>query len=169
MTARRPPSLRDPQNYGLRLANGLRSMARGSDGGRILNASPVRDVTSVEAGVDDDATSTASTTWTPELIVAGYARVATNIAPPGLRVPFDCVLDSIYLRVGTAPTGAALIIVVKVAGVTASTLTVAASGTSTSSSGLFFDMLEGDIVTFDVTQIGSTVAGADVAVQLIAS
>ena len=42
MTARRPPSLRDPNNYGQRLANGLRAMSKGSDGGRVLNASPIR-------------------------------------------------------------------------------------------------------------------------------
>ena len=41
MTARRPPSLRDPENYGQRLANGLRAMSKGSDGGRVLNASPI--------------------------------------------------------------------------------------------------------------------------------
>lgn len=41
MTARRPPTLRDPQNYGQRLSNGLRAMAKGSDAGRVLSASPV--------------------------------------------------------------------------------------------------------------------------------
>lgn len=41
MTARRPPSLRDPENYGQRLAHGLRAMSKGSDGGRVLNASPI--------------------------------------------------------------------------------------------------------------------------------
>lgn len=107
--------------------------------------------------------------WTPELILAGYARVAANVAPPGLRVPVACTLTDVFLRAGTAPTGASLILLVKVNGSTAATLTLAASSTSTSSTGLSVALAAGDIVTFDYTQVGSTVAGADVAVQLVAA
>lgn len=49
MTARRPPSLRDPENYGQRLANGLRAMSKGTDGGRVLNAAPVTALADAEA------------------------------------------------------------------------------------------------------------------------
>lgn len=107
--------------------------------------------------------------WAPELILTGYARVTTNAAPPGLRVPFDCTLSAAYLRVGTAPTGASLTLLVRRSGSTLATLTITAGGTSTSSTGLSVALAAGDIVTFDVTSIGSTVAGADLAVALVAA
>lgn len=110
-----------------------------------------------------------SSGWTPELIITGYARVATNVAPPGLRVPQACTLSAVYLRLGTAPTGASLIFVVKKGATTLATLTVTAGSTSTSATGLSAALALGDIVTFNVTQIGSTVAGADLAAQLIAA
>ena len=98
--------------------------------------------------------------WEPELIITGFARVANNVAPPGLRVPRACTLRTAILRVGTAPTGADLIMLVRRAGVTLATLTVPAATVA---------LAAGDVITFDTTQIGSAVAGADLAPALVAA
>lgn len=107
--------------------------------------------------------------WEPELIITGFARVANNVAPPGLRVPRACTLRTAILRVGTAPTGADLIMLVRRAGVTLATLTVAAGTTSVTVTGLAVALAAGDVITFDTTQIGSAVAGADLAPALVAA
>lgn len=100
------------------------------------------------------------------LVKQGTAAVATNTMPPGLRVPIDCTLANAYIWVGTAPTGSALTVLVRRAGSTIATLTVAAGSTTGSATGLSVALTKGDLITFDVSAVGSTVAGADVAVEL---
>lgn len=142
----------------------MAAMSNGSNAGRLISAA--------RRTAGGPSTPSAAPTgvggWTPELLIAGYARVGTNIAPPGLRVATACTLQSAYLRAGTAPTGSSLILLVERSGSTLATLTLAAGSSSTSATGLSVALAAGDIVTFDVTQIGSTVAGADLAVQLVA-
>lgn len=69
--------------------------------------------------------------------------------------------------VGTAPTGAGIVCAVKVNGSTAFTITIPAGATT---SGLVnpptFPVAIGSKVTVDITQVGSTVPGADLSVTL---
>lgn len=162
--SRRPPSARDPRlAISTRMLPAMNRLTRGASSSRSASPlpSPLRNTGLASPGGHGG--------WTPEVIVSGYARVAADISPPGLRVPFNCRISAIYLRAGIAPTGADLVWDVNVNGTPVETLTITATGTATSSTGLLIDLVEGDIVTFDITQIGSTVAGADLAVQLIAA
>lgn len=101
------------------------------------------------------------------IIKTGDAVVASNVLPPGLRVGFATSVTAIYARVGTAPTGSALTVVVQRNGSTLSTVNVAPSALSGSVTGLSLPLAAGDILTFNITAIGSTVAGADVAVDIV--
>jgi predicted RNA-binding protein with TRAM domain len=69
--------------------------------------------------------------------------------------------------VGTAPTGAGIVCIVKVNGSTSFTITIPAGATT---SGLVVpvpdDVVDGAKVTVDITQIGSSVAGADLSITL---
>lgn len=100
------------------------------------------------------------------IVKGGSAAVATNVMPPGIRVPVDCTLANAYIWVGTAPTGSALTVLVRRSGSTIATLTVAAAATTGSATGLTVALSKGDLLTFDISAIGSTVAGADIGVGL---
>lgn len=102
-----------------------------------------------------------------EVIISGTAATGVNVIPPGFRVPKAFTLTALYLRVGTAPTGASLTVNIVRSGVTIATASILSGATSGSSTGLSVELAAGDIVTVDITSIGSTVAGADLAVQLV--
>jgi hypothetical protein len=74
------------------------------------------------------------------------------------------------ISVGVAPTGADLIGVFKLNGVALCTVTVTA-GTNTGVATVFTPttIADGDYITFDVTQVGSTVAGSDLTAQITAT
>lgn len=92
---------------------------------------------------------------------------------------FPCQVVGAVAAVGTAPTGAALIFDLKKNGTTIYTTTAnrptVAAGNSTTGSGVpalpdVVDLALGDVLTLDVIQIGSTVAGSDarVVVEFVA-
>lgn len=75
-------------------------------------------------------------------------------------------LASVRVSVGTAPTGASLIVVLYKNGSTFVTVTVAAaSNTAVQASSATF--AAGDYFTVSITQVGSTVAGADLTLQIV--
>lgn len=84
-----------------------------------------------------------------------------------------CVFNSIRASVGTAPTGASIICDVKKNGTsifnvtTANRPTIAASG-FTALSGVpdTTSFAAGDYITVDILQVGSTIAGADLTVNV---
>lgn len=100
------------------------------------------------------------------IVKAGTAAVASNLMPPGFRVPAATTLRAVFVNVGTAPTGHALTVLVKRSGTTLATVNVAASATSGSSSGLSTALAKGDLLTVDISAVGSTVAGSDVLVTI---
>lgn len=73
------------------------------------------------------------------------------------------------LTVGTAPTGSDLIGVFKKNGTTVATVTITA-GTNTGTSTTFSPttIADGEYLTLDLTQVGSTVAGSDLTGQILA-
>lgn len=106
--------------------------------------------------------------WT----VGGTVAVAAN-ASHLLRctVPDGVVPESCTLDVKTAPTGQSLICDVKSGGVslfsTAARPTIVSSATTGSTATFSTALILADsLVTFDVAQVGSTVAGADLTVSL---
>lgn len=104
--------------------------------------------------------------------VVGTLTTGTSVAPL-LVATATQTISKVYVNVKTAPTGADLIIDINKNGTSiwnttqanrAKVLAGATSGTQTS-----FDttsLAEGDILTLDIDQIGSTVAGADVTVVI---
>ena len=79
--------------------------------------------------------------------------------------PYDsAVLETVNAYVATAPVGSTLNIRVNKNGSSAATLAISAGATSaTSSPNLSFS--QGDYVTVDITQIGSSTAGADLRIN----
>lgn len=82
-------------------------------------------------------------------------------------------IRSVRATVGTAPTGASIIVDVNVGGTTIYTTqssrpTIAASGTTSGKAigHSVYEVAPGGYVTVDIDQVGSTVAGADLVVQL---
>lgn len=99
------------------------------------------------------------------IIVKGNLTVATNVQPPGLLVTTATTILLLAARVGTAPTGAAVLVTFKADGVSLGTVTIAAGATS-GQTVVNKALTEGQILTWDVTQIGSTIAGADLWVRM---
>jgi hypothetical protein len=102
---------------------------------------------------------------------AGVLTVATGSAP--FRWPFPGVIIGISVAVGTAPTGASLVIDVNKNGTTVFTTqgnrpTIVAGATATASEAIpdVTTIAMGDVYKIDVDQIGSTVAGSDLQVNI---
>jgi hypothetical protein len=106
--------------------------------------------------------------------VASWAAVGTlavRTGPSRWVVPVNAVIVSAYAAVGTAPTGAAIVIDVNLNGTTIFTTqanrpTIAAG---TNYSGLVTNMnvtavTAGQYLTVDIDSVGSTVAGGDLSV-----
>lgn len=101
------------------------------------------------------------------LLRAGTASVADNVLPPGVRIGYALTLTDFYLRAGTAPTGSALTVEVNLNGVLVATVTIAAGATSGSLLGQAIAVAAGDVLTFDITAVGSTTPGADLALSIV--
>jgi len=90
-------------------------------------------------------------------------------------IPFTLEITRVYASVATAPTGSALTVDVEDEGTSifASVLSIAASSYNAEKTGAVFSgsassytMTKGDLLTIDIDQIGSTVAGAGLVVTL---
>ncbi len=122
-------------------------------------------VTSLQAALDAK---------TPPMVAYMAGTVATTVGALRLRLPRACVLDSVTLAVGTAPTGRSLVVDVNVNGTTIfataankPTITAGAFGSTTASTNASTTSFSaGDYLTVDVDQVGSTVAGADLVVSV---
>lgn len=102
-----------------------------------------------------------------QFLIPGAATVAANIVPPGVRVAQDMTVGTMVVRAGTAPTGAPLTHVLRRNGATWQTLSLPAGSAANTVTGLATPLTAGDIITVDRTSIGSTVAGSDVAIDVI--
>lgn len=102
--------------------------------------------------------------------VGGDLEVETN-ASARIDVPFSGTIIEATAQIKTAPTGASVIIDINKNGTTlwaSGKLTITA--TSTSGSKTTFDAVsvnEDDYFTLDIDQIGSTLPGSDLTVQLM--
>ena len=103
------------------------------------------------------------------IIKSGAASVANNILPPGVRVGYATTCSGIYLRTAT---GSSLTVRINKNGVSWNTLSVSAGGATGSLAGVSVanpSLAAGDILTFDITAVGSTTAGSDIAVDIVGS
>jgi hypothetical protein len=75
-------------------------------------------------------------------------------------------IKEVRAAVNTAPTGAAINLSVKKNGTQFTTLSIAASANAGSSTGLSTAVVAGDYLSVDITQVGSTVAGANLTVMV---
>lgn len=108
--------------------------------------------------------------------ITGTLTTGTDKAPT-LEIPADCYLLGVRLVVKTAPTGATIIVDVNLNGTTVFTTqgnrpVIAISATSgstyTLNNGTDIEELDlGDKLTIDIDQVGSTVAGADLTVEVL--
>lgn len=116
-----------------------------------------------------------------ELVHPSYLRVfsfgisgAVSVAAGTLRilVPAACVVTNVTATVGTAPTGADLIVDINLNGTTLFTTqadrpTIAATTQDDLTSvPAVVSLAQNDVLTMDVDQVGSTVAGSDLLVQV---
>jgi hypothetical protein len=105
--------------------------------------------------------------------VTGTLTTGTDKAPT-LVAPCALTITKAKLVVKTAPTGAAIIVDVNKNGTTIFTTQAnrpqIAIGATTGDSGTpdVTSLAEGDKVTIDIDQIGSTIAGADLTVEVVA-
>jgi hypothetical protein len=101
-------------------------------------------------------------------LVVGTDKAPTLVAPCGLTI------TKVKLVVKTAPTGAAIVVDVNKNGTTIFTTQAnrpqIAIGATTGDSGTpdVTSLAEGDKLTIDIDQVGSTVAGADLTVEVVA-
>ena len=86
-------------------------------------------------------------------------------------MPMDLTLNSISLRSKTGPTGAALIVDINQNGTTIfSTRPQINAGETTGGEGAVFNSTAiaiGDILTFDIDQVGSTISGSDLNIGVV--
>lgn len=106
----------------------------------------------------------------PASIVLSVTGTVSTSSKAAVRMPHAGTIRSVTTAVTTAPTGAALICDVNVAGTTVFTTqsnrpSIAINGTSDNSgdvqAGTF---AAGDVISVDVDQVGSSVAGANLSV-----
>jgi hypothetical protein len=104
-------------------------------------------------------------------LVSGAVAVANHVLKPGIRVPTDCTLREMILRIDSTPTGSGVTVQCErfnngVSQGVIATATIAASAQVGSVSGLSAGCAKGDILHFNVTAIGSTLPGSDLSASL---
>ena len=106
----------------------------------------------------------------PASIVLSVTGTLATSSKAAVRMPFAGTIRSVTAAVTTAPTGATLIADVNVAGTTIFTTqanrpTIAISGFSDNSAAIEAGTFAaGDVISVDVDQVGSSVAGANLSV-----
>ena len=120
----------------------------------------------------DGSHSNAKVTTTLSFAIVGTLTVGIDKAPT-ILAPCTLTIVKVKLVVKTAPTGAAIIIDVNKNGTTIFTTQAnrpqIAAGATQGDSGTpdVTALAEGDKLTIDIDQIGSTIAGADLTVEVV--
>jgi hypothetical protein len=124
--------------------------------------------------INDAGTEYELAEYTPTFVfpVAGTLFTGTSLPSQGVA-PKALTITKAYASVKTAPTGASLIVDINKNGTSiwnstpANRLTITATNTSgTQTSFDTTSLAESDVLTVDIDQVGSTVAGADLVVLL---
>ena len=108
--------------------------------------------------------------WVSEyILVSGNAIVGVNILPPGTRIAQNTTISEMHVLCGTAPVGLDMLIGVNINAARVQELTLVQNTTSLNLTGLAVVCAAGDILTFDMIQVGSMTPGSDIYLQLIGS
>ncbi len=103
--------------------------------------------------------------------IQGTLSVGTNLVPP-IIFPYGCTIKKVSARVGTVPTGTSLDIDLNKNGttsITGSSLDIEPSDSAANTTTFVStaaDLDADEYLTFDINQVGSTVAGADLSVSV---
>lgn len=122
------------------------------------------------SGTETGPLGTGTVVKTLIFYVAGTLSVASS--PMRIHAPEAMTVTNITAAVGTAPTGASLIVDVNLGGTTIFTTqgnrpTITSGNTEDlSSTPDVTSIAQNDVLTVDIDQVGSTVAGADLVVQV---
>lgn len=133
---------------------------------------PSTTILSADQNDDNIAVENAINGLRPTLYVfnPGGQSVATNISGT-FEIQQSLTIDSVDLRIKTAPTGAALIVDINKNGTTifSTRPQIAAAATSGGGSAVLSvtTLAAGDLITVDIDQVGSSVAGSDLTIALI--
>jgi len=102
----------------------------------------------------------------PSTIVLGIPGTLSTSSIVSVAMPFSGKITGAYVAVTTAPVGSALTADLKVGSDVAAAFSVAAAGTSDEGAltAANCDFLAGDIVSLDVSAVGSSTAGANMTV-----
>ena len=117
------------------------------------------DYIATRLGFTNAASSSLQTENNTTFVQDGALTVSTGTAR--WYSPRAVTITKIRKHVTTAPTGAALNMTLKKNGSSIQTFSIAAGGSTNVTSGLNLSVAEGDYLTVDITQIGSTTAGSD--------
>ncbi len=120
-------------------------------------------------GVSRVGTSAKNVLFTPTVVLAGVLSV--KVWEIEWVAPADFTLVNATGRVATAPAGSALIVDIRVGGVSifssnADRINVLAGSQSDTSATVDHAVVAGDVLTFDVTQVGSSTSGSDMTIVL---
>lgn len=142
-----------------------------------LDGSTKVPIAQVPTGTSSSTVAVGNHTHTATTTLPAFSKQGTLTTTTGtLRLPIEgaYTVTGVRLTVGTAPTGASIIVDIKKNGTTMFTTignrpTIAA-GANSGGPGTAPDvtsLVAGDYVTVDIVQVGSTVAGADLVVSII--
>lgn len=100
----------------------------------------------------------------PATITLGIPGTLSTSSEVKVRMPFDGYITSATVAVTTAPAGSALTADLKVGSNVAAAFSIAADGTSDDGTltAANCDFVAGDILTLDVSAVGSGTAGANI-------
>ncbi len=98
----------------------------------------------------------------PQTITIGIPGTLATTSIATIAMPFKGKIIGAYLAVTTAPVGSALTADVKVGSDVAAAFSIAAAGTSDEATltAANCDFVKGDLVSLDVSAVGSSTAGA---------
>jgi hypothetical protein len=128
--------------------------------------------TSPTAATSVNNTQIASTAYVTTAVAAGSSTsiiktynysgtLATSTGSLRFYSSGSYTLSSADIHMHTAAAGSSVNITINKNGSSAATLTFAAGATSSLSNSLSVSLVQGDYLTIDITQVGSTTAGAD--------
>ena len=106
---------------------------------------------------------------TPVVLTLGIPGTLATTSEVKMAAPFSGRIIGAYVAVTTVPTGAALTASILVGSDTAAAFSIAISGTNDEATltAANVDFNKGDILTLDITQVGSTVAGANIVASIV--
>lgn len=161
MTAARRRAPRTPEQ---RLAQSVQSLIPGSRAGSVANASPVNSRPALAVRY--------STGQRQLLAFSNTGALSVQTGTHRMYVEHGSTILAVRAAVGTAPTGAAILVDVNKNGTTIFTTqanrpSIAAAGFTALAAAVNVPALApGDYLTVDVDQVGSTVAGSDLTVTV---